>query len=113
MYLFLAGEPLESVIQKFAMYQEILTKYKQEVGNYYMKVGYQAALNLSAKEVHDGFEVLQLNGTAFNENTDLELIKEYYLVFFIYYMWKELIAVLFGKFDEVIDTGCPWITAVG
>ncbi|KAI9287644.1 hypothetical protein BC943DRAFT_358163 [Umbelopsis sp. AD052] len=45
-YMFFAGEALEGISDRCARYKVIMERFRQEIGNAYLRIGYQAILNL-------------------------------------------------------------------
>jgi hypothetical protein len=46
MYMFWASEALEGISDRYRRYSIIMERFRQEIGNSYLRVGYQAVLNL-------------------------------------------------------------------
>ncbi len=109
-YLFLIGEPLDSLEQKQRQYVNLLEKIKQEYGLYPAKIWRQLTLNLQSRAA-DKFNLI---GNSFSE-ADMEhlhSINNRMLLFFVYlaklilaYFFKEnAVAVAHAKIaDEYED----------
>ncbi|GET41262.1 hybrid sensor histidine kinase/response regulator [Microseira wollei] len=101
MYLFLCGENLEYLEQKYGSYEELLEKLKQELGTYYIKIGRQAALNLAGKADNPCI----LTGESFSEETMLPMVVKanFKMLIFCFYLFKLILLYLFKKSDDAVE----------
>ena len=97
-YIFLSGEPLESVESKQSQYIQMLVNYKSEFMIYQAKVGAQVVLNLQGKTDNPCL----LTGEKFNEETMLPALRESQnnLVIFIVYLCKSWLNYLFKDYGK-------------
>lgn len=97
-YIFLSGEPLESVESKQSQYIQMLVNYKSEFMISQAKVGAQVVLNLQGKTDNPCL----LTGEKFNEETMLPALRESQnnLVIFIVYLCKSWLNYLFKDYGK-------------
>lgn len=99
-YLFLSGEPLETVSQKQSQYIEFIDKYKQEFQLHQAKLWHQVVLNLQATdEVNNPW---QLAGEFFDEQRTLPVLIEAKndLAIFMTYLAKSLLSYWFCDYAQ-------------
>ncbi|HBE19223.1 MAG TPA: serine/threonine protein kinase, partial [Cyanobacteria bacterium UBA11367] len=101
LYLFFSGENLENLDKKYAPYEDILEKLKQEVMIFYLKIGRQAALNLAGKADNPCI----LNGDSFNEETTVPMLIEgnFKILIFCFYFLKLLLFYLFKNNEKAVE----------
>lgn len=111
MYLFFSGKSLEVVSQRWESYFGLITKFKQEIGDYYIKIGYQVVLNLLGKYSKD---ILIISGDIFVEERDTPIIfeRKYLLHTFCFYMYKTILCVLFRHKDKAMEYSTKAIEVV-
>ncbi len=97
-YIFLSGEPLDSVTSKQSQYIEMLVNYKNEFMVYQARVGAQMVLNLQGKTVN----LCLLTGEIFNEETMLPALidSQNNLVTFVVYLYKSWLNYLFKDYAK-------------
>ncbi|MEG4248775.1 AAA family ATPase [Microcoleus sp. Pol10D4] len=97
-YIFLSGEPLDSVETKQNQYIQMLLNYQNEIMIYQAKVGAQAVLNLQGKTANNCL----LTGEEFNEETMLPALRESQnnLVLFVVYLYKSWLNYLFKDYAK-------------
>ncbi len=97
-YIFLSGEPLESVETKQSQYIQMLINYKSEFMIFKAQVGAQVVLNLQGKT--DAPCVL--TGEKFNEETMLPALRENHnnVVLFVVYLSKSWLNYLFKDYAK-------------
>ena len=97
-YIFLSGEPLDSVETKQNQYIQMLVNYKSEFMIYQAKVGAQVVLNLQGKTANPCLLV----GERFNEETMLPALREgkNNLVIFVVYLSKSWLSYLFKDYAK-------------
>ncbi|RUP48833.1 hypothetical protein BC936DRAFT_143881 [Jimgerdemannia flammicorona] len=101
MYLFFSGESLETISQRYVAYFDIVTKFKQDIGNFYIKIGYQVVLNLLGKSSKN---TITITGDVFDEDKDYSIIVErnYLLHIMCFFMYKLILFVMFRNKEEAI-----------
>ena len=97
-YLYLSGEPLETVNQQQYKYIQLLEKYKQEYQIYHAKLWNQVVINLQGKSNHP----CELLGDSYNEETILPLMIEAKnnVVVLITYLAKSWLYFLFKNYQN-------------
>ncbi|MEG4572688.1 AAA family ATPase [Microcoleus sp. N3A4] len=97
-YIFLSGEPLESVETKQSQYIQMLVNYKNEFMIYQARVAAQVVLNLQGKTANSSLLV----GEKFNEETMLPALKESQnnLVTFVVYLYKSWLHYVFKDYAK-------------
>ncbi|PSB51945.1 serine/threonine protein kinase [filamentous cyanobacterium Phorm 6] len=97
-YIFLSGEPLDSVETKQSHYIQMLVNYKNEFMIYQARVGAQVVLNLQGKTDNPCL----LTGEKFNEETMLPALRESKnnLVIFVVYLSKSWLNYLFKDYAK-------------
>ncbi|MEG4802978.1 AAA family ATPase [Microcoleus sp. ARI1-B5] len=95
-YIFLSGEPLDSVETKQNQYIQMLVNYQNEIMIYKARVGAQVVLNLQGKTTNPRLLV----GEKFNEQTMLPALRESQnnLVVFVVYLYKSWLNYLFKDY---------------
>ncbi len=95
-YIFLSGEPLESVDTKQSQYIQMLVNYKSEFMIYQARVGAQVVLNLQGKTANPCI----LTGEIFNEETMLPALidSKNSLVIFLVHLYKSWLHYLFKDY---------------
>ncbi|MEG3933982.1 AAA family ATPase [Microcoleus sp. T3_B1] len=95
-YIFLSGEPLDSVETKQSQYIQMLVNYQNESMIYKAKVGAQVVLNLQGKTKNSCL----LTGEKFNEETMLPALREgqNYLVLFVVFLYKTWLNYIFKDY---------------
>ncbi|MBE9225259.1 AAA family ATPase [Phormidium sp. LEGE 05292] len=103
-YLFLSGEPLDSVIQKQSQYIDLLVQYKQEYQLNQVKIWAQVVLNFQGESDN----AIALSGKQFSEETMLPLLieSENGLVLFPAYLAKALLCYSFKLYAESWENAC-------
>ncbi|WP_445249651.1 ATP-binding sensor histidine kinase [Microcoleus sp. OTE_8_concoct_300] len=97
-YIFLSGEPLESVEIKQSQYIQMLVNYKSAFMLDQARVGAQVVLNLQCKTANPCLLV----GERFNEETRLPALRESQnnLVIFVVYFYKSWLSYLFKDYAK-------------
>ncbi|MEG4325540.1 ATP-binding protein, partial [Microcoleus sp. herbarium5] len=97
-YIFLSGEPLDSVETKQNQYIQMLVNYKNESMIYKAKVGAQVVLNLQGKTDNPCL----LTGEKFNEETMLPALMEGQnnLVLFVVFFYKTWLNYIFKDYAK-------------
>ncbi|MEG4352166.1 AAA family ATPase [Microcoleus sp. LAD1_D5] len=97
-YIFLSGEPLDSVETKQEQYIQMLLNYQNEIMIYKARLGAQVVLNLQGKTTNPRLLV----GEKFNEQTMLPALKESQnnLVVFVVYLYKSWLHYLFKDYAQ-------------
>ncbi|WP_445173125.1 AAA family ATPase [Microcoleus sp.] len=95
-YIFLSGEPLESVETKQSQYIQMFVNYKSEFMLYKARVGAQVVLNLQGKTANPCLLV----GERFNEKTMLPALRESQnnMVIFVLFLYKSWLSYLFKDY---------------
>lgn len=108
LYLFFQGENLEIVKQKSCGYEQVLINFKQELGNFYIKIGHQVVLNLTGNSANPQV----LTGDSFNEETMLPLMVKanYKILIFCFYLFKLILAYLFQDYQQALDNATLALT---
>ncbi|GAB4175551.1 MAG: AAA family ATPase [Coleofasciculaceae cyanobacterium] len=113
LYLFFSGENLNVVAQKSKPYEELLEKLKQEFGIFYLKIGRQAALNLSSKTEYP----CVLTGESFCEETMFPRMVQanYNMIIFCFHLLKLILFYLFKDYAKALihaELATPQLNAV-
>ncbi|WP_172193372.1 ATP-binding protein [Microcoleus asticus] len=100
-YIFLSGEPLESVETKQSQYIKMLVNYKNEFMIDQARVGAQVVLNLQGKTANYSLLV----GEKFNEETMLPALKESQnnWVIFVVYLYKSWLHYVFKDYPKSVE----------
>ena len=95
-YIFLSGEPLDSVAIEQSRYIQMLVNYKNEFMIYQARVGAQVVLNLQGKTANPCL----LTGEMFNEETMLPALidSQNNFVIFVFYLYKSWLDYLFKDY---------------
>ncbi|MEG4860337.1 AAA family ATPase [Microcoleus sp. K1-B6] len=95
-YIFLSGEPLDSVETKQSQYIQMLVNYHNESMIYKAKAGAQVVLNLQGKTKN----FCLLTGEKFNEETMLPALREGQnnLVLFVVFLYKTWLNYIFKDY---------------
>ncbi|RUS16710.1 hypothetical protein BC937DRAFT_90887, partial [Endogone sp. FLAS-F59071] len=111
MYLFFSGKSLEVISQRWESSFGLITRFKQEIGDYYIKIGYQVVLNLMGKFSKN---ILNISGDIFVEERDTPIIfeRKYLLHTFCFYMYKTILCVLFRHKDKAMEYSTKAIEVV-
>src|SRR6476469_5712444 len=100
-YIFLSGEPLDSVETKQSQYIQMLVNYQNEFMMNHSRVGAQVVLNLQGKTASPCLLV----GERFNEEMMLPTLRESKnnLVIFVVYLSKSWLNYLFKNYIEAVE----------
>jgi len=100
-YIFLSGEPLDSVETKQSQYIQMLVNYQNEFMMNHSRVGAQVVLNLQGKTANPCL----LIGEIFNEDMILPTLRESKnnLVLFVVYLSKSWLSYLFKNYVEAVE----------
>ncbi len=100
-YIFLSGEPLESVETKQTQYIQMLVNYQNKFMIYQARVGAQVILNLQGKTANPCL----LTGEMFNEETMLPALihSQNNLVIFVVYLYKSWLHYLFKDYANAAE----------
>jgi predicted ATPase/signal transduction histidine kinase len=98
MYRFFSGENLETVNQKVLPYVELVDRFKQELGIYYIRIARQVVLNF----IGQADNPLILTGGSFSEATMLPFIEaaDWKMLLCCFYLFKLMLAYRFGDYDQ-------------
>lgn len=98
MYRFFSGENLEIVNQKALPYVELVSRAKQELGIYYIRIARQVVLNF----IGLADDLLVLTGDSFNEATMLPSVAagNWQTLLCCFYLFKLMLAYRFGDCEQ-------------
>ncbi|BAZ08608.1 multi-sensor signal transduction multi-kinase [Calothrix sp. NIES-4071] len=100
MYNFFCGENLETVNQKVLPYIELVERFGQQLGIYYIRIARQVVLNLMGEADNP----LILTGDSFNEGTMLPIVEaaNWNMLLCCFYLFKLILAYWFGDYEASI-----------
>ncbi|KAJ2960527.1 hypothetical protein NQZ79_g4108 [Umbelopsis isabellina] len=100
MYMFWASEPLESIAERYGKYKVIVEPFRQEVGNAYLRVGYQTVLNLMNRGNTQPCDLVGEVYTSAHHETVMS--NNYILNVFCYNLFSMTLHVIFRHKEEAL-----------
>ncbi|CAO3683748.1 unnamed protein product [Umbelopsis ramanniana] len=100
MYMFFASEALEGISDRCARYKVVMERFRQEIGNTYLRLGYQAILNLMNRGNPDPCDMI---GQVYTESYH-QIVQSNNLILhaFCYDLYKLILTTTFRQKEEAL-----------
>lgn len=109
--MFWASEPLESIAERYGKYKVIVEPFRQEVGNAYIRVGYQTVLNLMNRGNTQPCDLVSEVYTSAHHETVMN--NNYILNVFCYNLFSMTLHVIFRHKEEALASARAAEQSVG
>ncbi|KAJ3045239.1 hypothetical protein HDV00_011111 [Rhizophlyctis rosea] len=103
-YSLFAGDSLEALENRVNHYWSLITRYKEEIGQFYMRVIKQTVYNLlgNPHSIKRPDIPTLIAGEAFDEETMMDIIAPHQLVLFSFHLFKLFLSYLLEDWDAAL-----------
>jgi GAF domain-containing protein len=101
MYMFFASEALEGISDRCARYKVVMERFRQEIGNTYLRLGYQAILNLMNRGNSNPCDMI---GQVYTESSH-QIVQSNNLILhaFCYDLYKLILTTTFRQKEGALE----------